>query len=238
MRQCLTFVTLFAFLPGSTVLGDDKLPVTDDTIRERTYDKNYQTPKGFVQDPTLQMPDVNLYFHQPGWFSDKKEEAHKIVEAFLAKPSNIAVKEIQETAESPRSFDFRAGTIWYRVHKPSYFTWKGERIDEVLRQAGDNKSAEIGTLKDKPSQQAVKDFAEYAWLIANHNMGGSKVISSDAREEKGKLVHDLLTVETTFGDFGLQDQIRVVRWSFAVNADNGTTTLERKQVKTLVGKKN
>ncbi len=235
--QTLTLVAFLFLLVPCIVTADDKLPFKEDDVREKVYDKTYRVPKGFYEDKATSDGKHSLYFHQPDWFADDKDKAEKIVADFLAKPSNIAAKKIEEKAEDPKFFAFRAGTIWYRVHKPSWFEWKGKRVGEANLGLADGKEVEIGKLKTKRTRDAVKELAEYEWQIENYNLVGAKVLLSEGKEEGGKIVHDLYVTNVTFGDFGLNDEIRVVKVTFTVDKD-GKTTKSQKVVANIKGKKN
>jgi hypothetical protein len=235
----LAAAVIFLGLHNVRAAEKEGIPLTDEEVLKRVYDKDYRTPKGFYEDPALKKPNVSLYYHQPGWFADDKDAARKIVQDFLDKPSNIEVRKIQETAETKMSFDFRGGGIWYRVHKPGFFAWTGRRVGEHnLNLPPDGTPKEIGRFKAKLSKDVVKAFAEYDWLIANYNMGGAKVLASETKEDGDNIVHVLHTTAVTFGDFGLNDEVRVLRVTYAVSKKDGTTTKAQKAVKTLTGKRN
>jgi hypothetical protein len=219
----------------------DEPPLKDTDVLQKVYDKDFKTPKGFVQDHALANPNLSLYFHQDGWFADDKAAAKKIVQDFLDKPSGIEVKKIQEEKETPRSFDFRGGTIWFRVHKPAWFTFKGKRVGDynATIAAPGKGPVEVGQFKaDKLSKDALRDFAEYEWLIDNYNLNGAKVLLSEGKEADGQLTHTLWATNVTYGDFGLQDEIRLMQVTFTADKKTGKTTKEVKAVKTLTGKRN
>jgi hypothetical protein len=216
----------------------DPAPLTDDQIVKLVYDRGYQTPPGFYRDPALTKPEYSLYFHQPGWFADDKEQARQIVQDFLDKPSNIAVRKIEEARESDHAFDFRGGTIWYRVHRPGWFAWAGKRVGEV-RANPDGKPVELGRFAARPlTADAVRRLAEYEWLIHHDNLTGAKVLRSTGQEEKDAFVHTLLTTEVVYGDFGLRDEITVRAATYRVDKQTGRTTKTVTTVKQLTGKQN
>ena len=219
---------------------EEKLPFTDDQILAKVYDKAYKTPPGFYQDHALKDTAVSLYYHQPGWLASDKDKARKLVEDFLAKPSAIKDKKIEETKTTKKSFDFRAGKIWYRVHNDNWFQPKGAKIDSGLTyQAGAVKPEVIGTLKTKPvTAEAVKELAEYLWLIRFHNLQGAKVLSSQAKAGDGSVVATLYTTQVVYGDFGLKDEITVVKETYRVNEKTGAVEFSQQAVRKLTGKKN
>jgi hypothetical protein len=214
--------------------------VTDQEIQDKVYAKAYKTPAGFYQDPALKDPNVSLYYHQPGWFAADKDKARKIVEDFLAKPSAIKDKKIEETIVTKKFFDFRAGKIWFRVHNPEYFTPKGPKIDSGLPFGSESAKPEvIGTLKVKPvTKQVVQELAEYLWQIRFYNLGGAKVLQSTAKEEGNAITATLLTTQVVYGDFGLKDEITVLAETYQVNPMTGAVTYSQQVVKKLTGKKN
>ncbi len=218
--------------------GDEKIPFTDEQILAKVYDKSYKTPAGFYQDPALKDSNFSLYYYQPNWFASDKDKARKIVEEFLAKPSGIKDKKIDEAKESKKYFDFRAGKIWFRVHNPDWFAPQGPQIDSGLgHQAGAKKPVAIGTLKIKPvTEDAVKDLAEYLWLIRYYNLDGAKVLSSQVKAGDGAIVANLYTTQVVYGDFGLKDEISVVKETFQVDSMTGAVTYSKQVLKKLTGK--
>lgn len=226
--------------PGQKEQPAGDLPLVDQEILAKVYDKNFKTPPGFFQDAALKNQNHSLYFHQPGWFATDKDKARKIVEDFLAKPSGIKDKEIKETNVTKKYFDFRAGTIWFRVHNSDWFQPKGDKIDTGLPFAGGiGKANVIGTLKAKPlTQEAVKDLAEYLWLIRFYNLGGAKVLASQVKAGDGAIVAKLYTTQVVFGDFGLKDEITVLVETFQVNTMTGEVTHSQQVARKLTGKGN
>jgi hypothetical protein len=231
----------FAILSIGAIAGEARgQPMTDDEILKLVYDRGYGTPKGFFRDPLVADGSHSLYFHQPGWFADDKAAAKKIVEDFLAKPSNIAVRKIEEEKETNRSFDFRGGRIWYRIHKPAWFTWAGKNVANTSFGVPlGGKPVELGALKAQPlTADAVREFAEYDWFVHNYNMAGAKVLKSSTRVEVGFIVHTLLTTTVTYGDFGLQDEIRVIEIRYVAAKEDGKVTLTKTLHRELKGKRN
>lgn len=220
--------------------AEEKLPFTDQEIRVMVYDKTYTTPPGFYADPVLKDAANSLYYHQPGWFATDKDKARKIVADFLIKPGVGKDKKIEETNATKKFFDFRAGKVWYRVHNPDYFTPKGPQLDTGLSfLGGAGKPEVIGTLKFKPvTAAAVKELAEYLWLIRFHNVAGAKVLSSQATENDGVIVANFVTTQVVFGDFGVKDEISVVKESYQVNGMTGIVTYRQQVLRTLTGKQN
>lgn len=222
------------------IAAEEKPPVTDEEIAKFAYDQKYKVPADFVKDHALADINKSLYFHQPGWFADDKAKAREIVQAFLDKPSGIAVRKIEEEKETPRSFDFRGGTIWFRIHKPGYFTWKGKQVGDVqFPQPPDGRAVEVGQFKVKPlTMQAVKDYAEYEWLIQFYNLNGAKVIKSDVKELKDTIVATLWTIGVVYGDFGVKDEITLNEVVWTVDKADGKATKSLKVVKMMTGKRN
>lgn len=231
-------VPLLGLTISAAALLPEEPPLKDEEVLRLVYDNNYRVPKGFYADPALKDPNRSLYFHQDGWFADEKDKARKIVEEFLARPSGIQDKKIAEETETRYSFDFRAGNIVFRVHKPGYFAWKGKRAAEHHNNFP-QKPVEIGTFNPREiSKDAVRAFAEYEWNMQNYNMGGAKVLSSATREEDGKIVHVLVTTAVVYGDFGLQDEITVGEISYVVDKKDGSTIKSARTLKQLKGKRN
>jgi hypothetical protein len=219
---------------------DEKLPFTDEEILAKVYDKAYKTPPGFYQDHALKDSAISLYYHQPGWFASDKDKARKLVKDFLVKPSAIKHRKIEEAKATKKFFDFRAGKIWYRVHNDNWFQPKGAKIDSGLTyQAGAAKPEVIGTLKTKPvTAETVKELAEYVWLIRFYNLAGAKVLSSQVKAADGAMVATLYTTQVVYGDFGLKDEIAVVKETYRFNEKTGAVEFSQQAVRKLTGKKN
>ena len=116
----------------------------------------------------------------------------------------------------------------------------GEKIDSGLPFGTQMyKPTPIGTLNAKPlTKEAVKDLAEYLWLIRFYNLGGAKVLSSQVREDSALLMVTLHTTRTVYGDFGLKDEITVLAENYWVNPRDGAVRHSQHVVKKLTGKGN
>ncbi|MGE0528661.1 MAG: hypothetical protein AB7P49_16450 [Bdellovibrionales bacterium] len=226
--------------PGQKPGAKMTLPLSDAEILKKVYEESYKTPPGFYQDPALKDPNRSLYFHQPGWYSREEKEAFKLVEDFLKKPSNIQDRKVEETRKTNIYYDFRAGSIWYRIHNPDYFIPKGERIDSAIPLGQiEAKPALIGVLKLQPvTPDIAKELAEYLWLIRFYNLGGAKVLASVASKDGKEVVARIYTTQVVYGDFGLQDEITVCQETYRINPTTGAVTRSQEVVRRLTGKRN
>jgi len=240
MNSCC--LAVLVLLLGTLVwAADDSATPKEEDVLKLVYDRKYRVPREFFKDHAVSDPNISLYFHQDDWFSDDKDKARKIVQDFLDKPSGIEVKKIDKDGEkeTPMTFDFRAGKIWFRVHKPGYFTFAGKRAaDLAFGGAPNDKPVELGTFKAKLSLDSVRDLAEYHWQIQYFNLNGAKVIKSEGKELKEHIEHTLWTTQVVFGDFGLKDEISLVTVTYNVNKKDGKTTVTTKTVKKIQGKSN
>lgn len=208
---------------------------SDAEIAKLAYDATYRHPKGFEVDPR-----ASAYHHQKSWLTDDAAQARRMVEDLLKK-SNIpdADRKIVETKTTVRGFDFRAGRWWYRVHRPSWFSWNVHYLlggDAALGRDGQPHA--IGTLGVRPlSALAVKRFAEYDWARRNANTSHHKVLASSGKETKTAWVHVLETVTFVGGDWGMHDTILRWRITFTVDKKTGKTTKSVKHVRDIAGRK-
>jgi hypothetical protein len=203
-------------------------PPADEEVQKKVYDPAYRAPEGFVTDHALTGPRPTVYFAQPNWYADDRAKARALVQQFLDRPSGLPSHRIEEELETPRYFDFRAGPLWFRIHKPSYFTWKRPQIG--------GKEPDIGTLRARPlGADAVRGFAEYDWLLHYATLPGAKVLRSEGKEEDGKLIRVLTVTHASFGDLG--DQITVGELTYTVDRMTGETTKTHRVLKRLEGKR-
>jgi hypothetical protein len=211
-------------------------PLGEKRILEKAYDRTYKVPKDFYKDPSLK-GRRSLYFHQADWYSDDRDRAREIIKAFLAKPSNIEVKMIEAERETKIYFEFRAGNICYRVHRPSYVAWTHDRIWNGRNH--ESGGLLFGHMKVRPlTGEAVKELAQYYWLIQNHNTGGSKVLKATSVEYKDRFVHTLITTAITYGDWGIRDEIRVIKVTNTVYKADGAFVRKVEVLRKLKGRGN
>ena len=214
----------------------DKPTWTDNQVLKLVYDPEYKFPKGFTTDH-VHDACLALYYHM-GWVSADKARARRLVEAHLAR-SNAETRKIGATKETKKAFDFRAGRIWYRVHKPTYFAWAAHWVSIETRLNRDGQPVALGTLNVRPlTAAAVRELAEYDHRIRYANGRGAKVLTSAGKETKKHFAHVLETTTFVGGDWGLSDTVYRWRVTYTVDKKTGTTTKGRKLLREIKGRQN
>ncbi|MGF1580100.1 MAG: hypothetical protein ACFCD0_12125 [Gemmataceae bacterium] len=238
MNHTLLIIAFLVIIPAAN--AQRKETPSKQEVLKKVYDKSYKTPTGFYQDPTLKAKNVSLYYHQPRWFATNEKDARKIVEKFLAKSKRKNSPKITKTRKTKKFFDFKAGRIWYRIHNPRYFVWAGPRVGgKVPFGAQKQTNVTIGKFANRPvTLAAAKEFAEYHWLVRFYNLGGAKVLKSEADKHDGKLTIRLFTTFVVYGDFGVSDMISVLEVTYVVDPNTGVTTRSQRVVAKVQGKRN
>jgi hypothetical protein len=115
-----------------------------------------------------------------------------------------------------------------RAHRTSYL----DRSMVDLMRPG----LAVGVLNARPIDLAqARGVAEYLWYQQYRNVGGFKVLSSFGWEQGVFVFHTIFAVETTFGDWGVCDELRVYRLDYRITRTTGEVGLNRTLQRTVTG---
>jgi len=121
---------------------------------------------------------------------------------------------------------------YFRVHKSSYFEGvKLGTLDENKFQI-----VELGKINYRPfSIQFVQDFFDRLWFYKHYNFGGAVVLKRTVLENQNNYNYTIYYTRTTFGDYGLQDKIKVYKGYFDLNKVNGICQINYSFIKEVRG---
>lgn len=134
--------------------------------------------------------------------------------------------------EFVRTYDPTANhIIKFRTHKESYFT-RGN-FDFF------NPSDTIGDFnKENFNGSDAKELIDYLWYTHEYNNGSSKILSSYFEENQLNIFVYHYESYTNYGDFGINDEISLLKKTYSVEKGTGVVTLSEVVVRTIEGKPN
>jgi hypothetical protein len=212
---------------------------TDDQVRAAVY-TTYRWPAGFYQEPEYRVAPyyVNALSTKPlccrpaaDWrelATDDTAQARAWADSTVAYGSHIIPLASDPPIVTDRYIEFRpiTGTrqpgVAMRAHRMSY-------LDPVyFRSAFFFSDSLVGTFNARPvDTTGVRGLAEYLWFKWHRDMGGFKVLSSFGSDEGGAVLHVVYDVETTYGDWNMQDDLRLNRLEFRVSKTTGEIRFRR-----------
>ena len=121
--------------------------------------------------------------------------------------------------------------IKFRAHKESYFT-RGN-YDFF------NPSDTIGAFnKQNFNGPDAKELIDYLWYAHGFNNDGSKILSSYFEENQLNIVVYHYEAYTVYGDFGIDDEISLLKKTNVFEKGTGVVTLTEVVVRTIEGRAN
>ncbi len=261
----ITLLSLFLFPKTlkketqSPVFQATQTEFSDKVILDAVY-SDYKTPDGFFVD-TLEkgekISDSFYYerilennkwiFYCTNDINTAKQLVNKNISDYNEQNYSGSDRVIIDTSENEKFFEFktiefsktlpdRKYYLRYRVYKCNYlsdlqhgvYSKKDESISDNY----------IGIFAKKPiTTENVKELVEFLWYSAfsNYNTGGSKVLSSFTEENDNSIKHTIFETKTVYGDWGLCDQITLIKSIYTVNKNSGEIKLAEENVKILQG---
>ena len=87
--------------------------------------------------------------------------------------------------------------------------------------------------------EALGDLAGYLWFTRHHNTGGFKILGGQGFVGDASHFYELCHVGTTFGDFGLRDEITLRKTSYRLGLPDGPVEiLEEGVIRRIQGNQN
>jgi hypothetical protein len=147
-------------------------------------------------------------------------------------------RKIVAERETDKFFEFRRAweehptdVVLSRIHKSTY-------LDRSMYDRISPKDT-IAVFKYLPVDTTkVKNLIEYLWFAGNYNFAGAKVLCNYIIDRTNCVEYLLFSTEVSRGDWGLNDQIDVVRSSFVVSKQSGSVVFKKQTIQSLIGKRN
>ena len=243
------------------VFQTEQTKFTDKEILDAVY-SNYKTPDGFFVD-TLEKGEKisdSVYYvrmlENNNWIfycTNDINTAKQLVDRDIAeyhKTDDSSGRMIVDASENEKFFEFKTLEthktlpgmkyyLRYRAYKCSYLS--DLQYGMYYKKDKSISDGYIGTFTKKPiTTENVKELVEFLWYSAfsNYNLGGAKVLSSFTGENGDSIKHTLFETSTTYGDWGLYDQITLIKSIYTVNKNSGEIRLIKEDIKTLQGRGN
>ncbi len=147
-------------------------------------------------------------------------------------------RDLIEESENEKYFQFRR--VWLehptdillsRVHKCTYLD--RSNYDRFKR------GGLIGTFNYRPvSIASVAELSEYFWFIENYNIGGFKALSSFTDPAGEYIRHTIYATRVSYGDWGLCDNIFLVKEVYEVRKDTGSIFYHEEYIRSIQGRCN
>jgi hypothetical protein len=207
----------------------DSIQITDAEVLRITY-SSYKKPATFYSED---LPRDFLYYENtvsigingPGevpWIELSTNSHAQAIEWFTEGlgASSWYGPMIGES-ETERYFEFRCkyqGDSTYlmhdRVHKLSYLD---RSMFDALKP-----TPLIGRFNFRPlDETSVKQLVEYLWFIQTYQIGGRQALAAEPAQTRDTVYCALYELSTSYGDWGLRDQITLRRTVYAVSRATG-----------------
>ncbi len=218
---------------------------TDAEILNAAYNGTSYIP-GFYNEGTLQ---GNIYYENTISIKPPKERGLEWIELCTdnrtqalawseASSRNSAYyRNLTGERETDKYFEFTrvyaknpSDVLLSRVHKCSYLDKSG--YDKFQKEEG------LGTFSQRPiTDENAKELIEYLWYVEHPGAGSQNPILDHYLYEDGDSIRYVIYHVVGFiGDWGLCDQIALVRRQYSVDVSSGKITMESKDLRTVEGR--
>jgi hypothetical protein len=231
-------------VPSDVTVTFDSIAISDELAKNLVY-SDFKTPPGFYREPLGSeglyyenslsiLPNSQRTYH---WFelsTNDRDLARRWSESTAVNSSYY--RYIESESETDKYFQFRRivsttsnDIVLSRVHKLSY-------VDRSMYDFF-NPSLHIATLNVRPLDTAsVRAFAEYYWFThSNYNTSGAKALATVTGVSADSVICVLYDLQTTYGDWGLRDQIGVYRKVFTASTATGNIIYSQRRLRNIQG---
>ena len=119
--------------------------------------------------------------------------------------------------------------INFRAHRSSYLDVSG--VDRLAEES------DIGTFVPRPvTTDAVRELIEYLWFIRHYQHGGTAVLRVEMTESGTSIMVRLIELQIIYGDWGVRDEIRLIRSDYSVSTVTGKIHVERTTLEQFPGR--
>lgn len=247
IKRIKPFLFIILFIIVIAGCEDDKNNVIrspeEEQILELAYDRGYNYPDGFYHeadeigsvyyDNTLSIRPLSEREHiwielntddknEARLWSDKTNEYYSVDRDVVLE--NETEKYFQFKRVSPAN---NSDVIYSRIHKASYF-------QPALNKFSVSDSL-VGKYSGELSLVDVKELVEYLWSCGTMDVTYSKVITSEIHEFSDRFESDIQSILIVYGDFGLNDEIRVYDNRIILNKSDRELVVKTQKTKSITG---
>lgn len=123
----------------------------------------------------------------------------------------------------------------FRVHKESYF----ESVKFGLLDENKFQILELGNINYRPlTTNFITEFFDLMWFYKHYNFGGAVVLKRTVTEQSDCFKYSFHFTHTSYGDYGVQDRIRLYNGIFEVDKISGQSKIEYNLIKEVQGNYN
>lgn len=247
--------------PETPVFHLTQTKFTDEDVLDAVY-SDYKTPNGFFVDTLERGEKISDSVYYEGVLENNNwifyctkdiNTAKQLVDKDIAdynrqdnrqdSPDGVIIDTSEnekffefKTIENKKAFPDRKYYMRYRVFKCNYLSdLQSGMYYKKDKSVSDNY---IGIFAKRPvTTENVKELVEFLWYSAfrNYITVGSKVLSSFTEEDGNLIKHTIFETKTMHGDWGLCDQITLIKSIYTVNKNSGEIKLTEEEIKTLTG---
>jgi hypothetical protein len=224
----------------------DSTQITDENVLRAVY-SSYKYPAGFYQEDlnggspyyenTISTKSIS---ERPSYWYELSTNNRDQAFAWSESSSVYSAyyRKLESEKETEKYFEFRR--VWEehptdillsRVHKEGY-------LDKSMYDRL-NPGDTLGIFtKSNIDTTSVRELIEYLWFVWNYNMGGAKALCSYVINFNDSVNYLLFYTMVSYGDWGLCDQISVMRSIFSVSKQSGIIKENKYLVRHITGKCN
>lgn len=211
---------------------------------ELAYDKSYQYPDGFYYEKKL---NGYVYYENTVSIKPTNERENIWIElntndkeqaktwSDLSNEYSSVDREIIEESETDKYFEItrvnihnKNDTLLSRVHRTEYFVSLYNRFTNIDT---------IGVYNGELTSNNIKELIEYLWSCGTLSIY-DKVVESATTDKGGIFEHNIQSIETIHGDFGIYDMIYVYDNKFELDKTSKILTIKRELIKKIEGNYN
>lgn len=224
----------------------DSTQITDENVLSAVYSA-YRYPPGFYQEDFLGASpyyentiSIHALKDRPSYCYELSTNDRNQAYAWSESSSVYSsyYRKLESERQTDKYFEFRrvwqdypSDVVLSRVHKDTY-------LDRSMHNYFHPKDTIAVFRKSPVDTVKVKELIEYLWFAANFNTGGAKVLCTYAIERGTAIEYLLFHTAVSYGDWGVSDEISVIRSTFLVSKQTGTVTYRKQVLRSITGKRN
>ncbi|MDN3688341.1 hypothetical protein [Cyclobacterium jeungdonense] len=213
----------------------------NDKYLELAYDRSYQYPDGFYFKNNVM---GNVYYENTVSIKPTDERENIWIEldtddikqaktwSDLSNELSSVYREAVLEAETDKYFEITRvniqnenDTLLSRVHRSGYFISLYNRFTDIDT---------IGVFNGEMTSNKVKELIEYLWTSGTLSIY-DKVVESSITDKEDLFVHEIQSLRTVYGDFGIHDIIYVYDNEIKLDKATKILTINRELIKEIEG---
>jgi hypothetical protein len=224
----------------------DSISITDEEILQLVY-SSFKLPSDFYQED---VGSAGIYYEntisilplgqRTSNVSELSTNSHIQALAWSESSSvhSAYYRTLQSELDTDRYFQFRRV---YQAHPTDVLLSRVHKLSYLDRSMFDNfhPTSLAGVLNVRPIDGSnVLALAQYFWFIHNYNTHGAKALATAIVETADTMRCALYEIQVSYGDWGVSDEIGLIRQQYSVSERTGSIHLTSSVVRTIRGRSN